>query len=97
MEFTFETDKESYEFCIDVIKTLSHGFGMSENDALTLINKEWRHIGFFNKEHVFHHESAEYFANELFFGHDSYWWLNEKLRSTKGLTPLKQAPLKESI
>ncbi len=97
MQFSFDTDEESFEFAVDVVKALSIGFNMSEENALKLVNKEWGYIKLFHKDHPFHHELPEYFGNELFFGHSSKWWLTEKQRASMGLAPLAKKPLETSM
>lgn len=96
MVFAFKTDKESVEFVLEVAKLMSNGFGLSNSEALSMINAHWKGIDFTGSEHVIYHETATYFANEIYFGHESYWWLDEEVRSSKGLKSLEIKPIAQS-
>ena len=96
MDVTFKTDKESMEFVSEVAKLMSNGFGLSDSEVITKINSHWQHLDFTGSDHVIYHETPAYFANEIYFGHDSYWWLDEDVRKSKGLEALKAKPIAES-
>lgn len=96
MKLNFQTDAKSADYVSNVVKAMSEGFNISLQSALDVVNSNWKGINFVGTEHIYYHESPEYFANDLYLGHSSYWWLDEKDRQAKGLGKLKSKPIPNS-
>ena len=74
--FAFLTDGKSAAFCDEIVAKMVELFRISENEAVGRLNREFQDMEFVGEEHVFYHEDDEYWANRVYWGHGSKWWLN---------------------
>jgi hypothetical protein len=81
-EFEFQATGHSLELCEEVVGRMTELFGIPVDEALGRVNRHWAGLQFDDLDMICH-ENADYWANEIYFGNDSYWWLKPA-----GLTPL---------
>ncbi len=74
-EFKFKTDSEGYRFCRRIADEMKKQFNISEQEAFGRINENWKHL-IIDQNSILFHEDEEYWAKDLYYGHDSYWWMN---------------------
>jgi hypothetical protein len=77
MNFNFETDDESQKFCNAIAEKMSSLFGISIDEAVGRVNREWEGNSIIGDD-IIYHETEEYWANNIFYGKDSDWWLSRK-------------------
>jgi hypothetical protein len=82
-EFEFVTDAKSEAFCGEIVATMMELFGLSRAEAIGRINRDFTPVDFFGEEHIYYHETPDYWAQTIYYGRDSKWWLNPE-----GLRPL---------
>jgi hypothetical protein len=76
--FTFPIDANGQDFCEEIVREMISLFQVSEDEALGRINREWRNVKLIGIEHVIYHEGKRFYAKDIYFGHDSHWWKDEK-------------------
>lgn len=81
MKFKFETDAKSQAFCESIAHEMVRLFGISSDEAVGRINKEWRNQSIVGDD-IIYHETEDYWAKNIYFGKSSEWWL-----SPPGLKP----------
>jgi hypothetical protein len=92
--FIFTTDARSEAFLKEVIAEMISRFAISEEEAVRRINVSWKHVGqFTGEQHIFYHEDPDFYASDIYFGHDSAWWIVGDARKEKNLPPLRPIPL----
>ncbi len=74
--FLFVTDKNSEEFCLLIAHKMVELFGISKEEAIGRINRDWKGQEIVGMD-VIYHEDEEYWAKEIYYGHDSRWWKGE--------------------
>lgn len=89
----FPTDTELDAYCREIAGELVARFGISEEEAVGRINRDWRPRHCLGP-HVYlvYHETPEYWATEIYYGKDSYWWIAPEKREHLGLGPVEPAP-----
>jgi len=80
--FTFPHDEEGGAFGHSIAREMVRLFSISEEEAVKRINRAWKHAKLVKPDHVFYHEDELYWANDIYYGHNSMWW-----QSPPGLTP----------
>jgi hypothetical protein len=80
--YEFVVDAEARAFCDDIVQCMLSAFDISEAEALGRVNRQWRRNDF-KFQDVRYHETDEFWAHDIYFGHDSFWW-----NSPSGLEPL---------
>ena len=73
--FLFQVDARGRAFCDRIADEMIRRFGISEDEALGRINELWRGVDF-EPQDLRYHETEEYWANDVYFGHGSLWWMN---------------------
>lgn len=73
--FDFETDEKSAAFCRAVADRMQQLFGISEDEAVGRVNRQWEGMALIG-DHVIYHETPDYWANTLYYGRGSRWWAN---------------------
>jgi len=82
-------DVEAKEFCERVVSEMVTLFSITEEEAITRVNCHWAHIeSIGGQEELIYHEDERFWAQDIYYGSDSYWWLEENVRSEKGLPNL---------
>jgi hypothetical protein len=89
----FPTDAEPTAFCHKIAAELVARFGISKAEALGRINRDWR-LRYCLGPHVYlaYHETPEYWAEEIYYGKDSCWWVAPEDRERLGLGPVQPEP-----
>ncbi|WP_053955204.1 hypothetical protein [Inediibacterium massiliense] len=77
-KFVFKMDEEAEEFCMLIASEMRKLFGITEEEAIGRINRFWSNLGTFEGEDMLiYHETGEFWAKEICYGHDSKWWAKE--------------------
>ena len=71
--YEFVVDAEARSFCDEIIDEMTC-LGIPQSEAVGRLNRRWRGIDF-KQEDVRFHETAEFWAKDIYYGHDSYWWI----------------------
>lgn len=83
-------DEYGREFLDSIVDKMIELFGVSEDEAVGRINRQWAGQEFFDidredKEYnIAFHEDDYYWANTIYFGKESRWWHRE----VKEITPI---------
>jgi hypothetical protein len=80
--FTFTTDEKSEAFCRAIVDLMMSLFGISEEEAVGRVNRQWNRMTL-TGQHVIYHEDEDYWAHTIYYGRNSQWWENRP-----GLTPV---------
>ena len=93
LPWLFPTDAELAAFCCEIADELVTRFGISEEEAVGRINRDWR-LRYCLGPHVYlaYHETPEYWAQEIYYGKDSRWWMAPEDRERLGLGPVEPLP-----
>ncbi len=83
IKFDFITDAETQEYCESTVRAMMKLFGITEDEAVGRINQRWSGVTMVGADDLLYHESVTYWANDIYYGHDSGWWLGPS-----GLRPL---------
>jgi hypothetical protein len=75
-EFTFKTDEKSYAFMQSIVAEMMQQFSISRNEAVGRLNSAWTRMEIKGPDHVIYHEYQKFWANNMYYGTDSFWWLN---------------------
>ena len=75
MDFAFFTDSRSRHFCESIASEMSALFGISAEEAVGRINRAWSGLSIIGDD-IVHHEDEEFWAFNIYYGHDSFWWKN---------------------
>jgi hypothetical protein len=81
-KFEFQATGDSLALCERTVSRMTELFGISVDEALGRVNEQWRGCQFEDVDLICH-ETDDYWANTIYFGHDSFWWLKPA-----GLKPL---------
>lgn len=76
MTFTFRTDDESESFCQTIVNRMIELFGISEDEAIGRVNRQWDRMSLVGKDLAIYHEDEDYWAHAIYFGKSSRWWDN---------------------
>ena len=74
--YSFKVNKRSKIFCDKLVSRMISLFGISESEAVGRINHQWDGNNFLADKDLRYHETIEFWANTIYYGADSYWWLN---------------------
>ena len=88
MEFPCATDDEANRFCEHIAMEMVQRFSISMVEAVTRINRQWRGQQIGGPEEIAYHEDEEFWAQDIFWGHDSSWWITGEKRTSMNLPPL---------
>jgi len=94
-KFKFETDEEAESFCNQIVERTVSLFNMSAEEAVARINRQWAGLPFVGSD-VIYHDTAEDWAKDIYWGHESFWWIQGEERQRRNLPPLTPKPLTES-
>jgi hypothetical protein len=78
-KFSFTTDSQSEQFCIEIADEMVKTFGISGEEAIGRINRHWKGLVLVGPYDLIYHEGKKYWANTIYYGHDSFWWLNTRV------------------
>lgn len=66
MEFDFETDPESHEFCVTIASIMAERYAISIADAIDRINRLWAGTTFVGEDDIIYHQTESYWANHIY-------------------------------
>jgi hypothetical protein len=72
--FEFQATGRSLELCEATVDRMVELFGISVDEALGRVNRQWRGFKFEDID-LIGHETDDYWARTIYYGADSYWWL----------------------
>lgn len=75
-KFEFETDIQSLQFCEAIVAQMVVLFGITTNEAIARINRDWHGLKFVGSEDMIYHEDEDYWAKTIYYGKGSNWWLS---------------------
>lgn len=75
--FVFKTDAQGEAFSERVVQEMVRRFGISEAEAVSRVNDRWAKLELTEAQHPIYHEDEEHWAKDIYFGHESFWWLDE--------------------
>jgi hypothetical protein len=67
-QFSFRTDVESEQYCREIMDVLMSAYGLSQSEALHLLNKGWKGLDFLGEDLIYH-ELPEFWAEHFM----TYW------------------------
>ena len=76
-QFSFPLDAEGQAFCCDIAKDMMRLFLIPKDEAIGRINREWRNVSILDRQHPLYHEDSDFWAKDIYYGHDSSWWIDE--------------------
>jgi hypothetical protein len=76
MTFTFTTDEQSESFCRAIVDGMIELFGITEDEAIGRVNRQWNGMVLIGDELAIYHEDEDYWASAIYFGKNSRWWNN---------------------
>jgi hypothetical protein len=84
VNFEFNTDEETQEFCREIVKCLEKYCSKSSTEAINLINLYWKNGGDFTKDDFRLHEDPYYWAmtivhDRIIGDNDPFWYKNPNL------------------
>ena len=94
-KYKFTTDDEGERFCYQIYMAMMSQFGISKEEAIARINQEWEKRSLVGQS-IAYHKVPEEWAKEIYWGHDSYWWIEGEKREELKLPPLTPQPLQNS-
>ena len=64
--FSFRTDAESEQYCRDIVAILVSSYGLSQSEALRLLNRQWQRMDFVGIDLRYHKGGPEAWARHIF-------------------------------
>lgn len=80
MKFDLDTDATSEVFCDDIAQEMMRLFGVSREEAVGRINREWKDKPLIRDVLIIYHETANYWAQSIYYEEDVMWWIDQQLR-----------------
>ncbi|ASA54568.1 hypothetical protein [Vibrio gazogenes] len=74
--FEFKTDSESAAYCEEILGKMIELFAIDSEEAIGRMNKYWHNQIIVGEDDPIYHEDEEYWAKTIFYGKDSFWWMN---------------------
>lgn len=82
--FNFNTDKESYEYCCEIVDAMIQLFQINKNEAIERVNSQWNEQNIIGETDSIHLEFPEDWAKIIYYTTDTEWWIpNTKLKIKK--------------
>ena len=74
--FEFTTDAQSAEFCETIVNRMVGLFGITVDEAIGRLNRDWKGLNLIGPTDMIYHEDEDYWAKTIYYGKGSNWWLN---------------------
>jgi hypothetical protein len=82
-EFPCAGDRKALSFCRQISAKMAALFGIAPEEAAARVNRCWSQPGedghaprvWIVGRDIVYHETAEFWARNIYYGHDSRWWL----------------------
>ncbi|MBI1831621.1 MAG: hypothetical protein HYR84_09250 [Planctomycetes bacterium] len=88
----FATDGYLKVFCRAITEAMVRQFGITEDEAVARINREFKRCSFRDGYGLLDTQPAEYWANETYYTEESFWWIEGENRESLGLGPREPRP-----
>jgi len=75
VDWAFQTDADSDAFLKGVVVEMARRFQISASECIRRVNAHWSHLERIDSTDIIFHELPDYWACDIYFGHDSEWWL----------------------
>ncbi len=72
--YSFQVNEQSRLFCDEIVSKMIQLFDISESEAMGRINRQWKGDDFLDEYDIRYHETAGYWAKDMYYGWDSFWW-----------------------
>jgi hypothetical protein len=80
---------EAQDFCDGIVREMVSLFSITEEEAISRINRQWSNLeSLGGEEELIYHEDEKFWAQDIYYGPDSFWWLSDEERSIKNLPKL---------
>jgi len=89
--WTFTTDAESSAACWEIVDELQRLFGVSREEAIGRINRQWNGQEIVGQDIVYH-GTLDYWVHVMYYGADSFWWITGEKREKLKLGPILPKP-----
>jgi hypothetical protein len=83
IQFAFKTCAETLEFCELIVNEMSRHFGITPEEAIGRVNRQWRGQNLTNPQDIIFHEDEDFWARDIYFEHNSEWWKDEATAKPK--------------
>ncbi len=91
-KFSFTIDKEVEEFCCEIVEIMVHNFGISYDEAIERINRNWNDRDIDKIDDLGHHW-PQYWACIIYYEPHEKWWIQGEERGNLGLPMPKSKSL----
>lgn len=93
-DLDFETDDETLNYFVEIVENMMTRFGITSREAIGRINSEFSPLKKITEEDDYglYREFPAYWACDIYFGHQSYWWVDKLDRIKLGLQNLEPKP-----
>lgn len=81
-DFDIAASETVLAYCEEIANAMVEKFRIEPDEAVGRINEIWGGRPFWSEELLFH-ETPQYWAFDIYYGHDSYWW-----HGAAGLNPV---------
>ena len=78
----------SEAFCLEIARAMRLFFGISQEDAITRINEQWKHTSLLGSDDLVYHETPDHWAKWIFFGEG--YWKNADLATQRSLSRIER-------
>lgn len=75
--FVMELDERSQEYLKSIRNEMIKMFSIPDDEAYGRINRFWNNEVFHGNQLMLYHEDEIYWANTIYYGKNSFWWLRE--------------------
>lgn len=75
IELDFEADERARKYCDLILSEMIKAFGIDRAEAVGRLNRAWRRLSITGDDMIYH-EDEEFWAFNIYYGHDSFWWKN---------------------
>lgn len=72
--FEFKASGDALDLCEQTVDRMVELFGIPVDEALGRVNRAWGGRDLDN-DSLICHENEYYWANSIYYGHGSFWWL----------------------
>ncbi|MCR8630879.1 hypothetical protein [Paenibacillus radicis (ex Xue et al. 2023)] len=72
--FVFKTEDLAKKFCESIVQKMSDSFSISKEEAIGRLNKRWINVECITNDDIIFHETDDFWAYDIYYGHNSRWW-----------------------
>lgn len=72
--FEFKASGDALDLCEQIVDRMVELFGIPVEEALGRVNQQWAGRDL-DDDSLICHEDQDYWANNIYYGHGSHWWL----------------------